>query len=167
MIIFLNEYKPSFFYKIRKKISFLILKYFSSNLISSLSKEYPPCGMQANKETRRVYPHSSRENLHFLRLAMYHGARRSIVVSRVQIPRARREYERESHGSKMMMFRGRENSLSLSSLVVVYRLADRSSSTSLAGNTNRDAKITFMSRICRQEGKREREEGGRVWHRVW
>lgn len=120
-------------------------------LIFLLSKKYIILEFgQVKRRDERMHT----RNLHFLRLSMYHNAWRSIVVSRACKFRARRIR------TEVKWWCFEEESFALSSPAAVYRLADRSSSTSLAGNTNRDAKITFMSRIYRREGKRERERAG-------
>lgn len=107
-------------------------------------------GTRTSSESQ-AYPHI--RNLHFLRLAAHHGhGDRSARANSEHGVRS------ESHGSGMMMFRGRLLSLlSPRCPPFVYHSVDRSSSTSLAGNTNRIAKITLMSQTYRERGDRERE----------
>lgn len=121
-------------------------------------REFPNEFECERREVRRPSGASTTRNLHFLRLSRHI----TTEIDRRVVSHAREFQARstsESHGSGMMMFRGRLRFPPASSALVPreYRLVDRSSATCLAGNTDRNAKITLASLARGERAKRETE----------
>lgn len=128
----------------------------------SSGKMHLPRRLGRVRSLRRIHV----RNLHFPCLATHYGTE---IDRRVRIPST--AYERVVRKWNDDVSRKDPPALSprCRPPPFVYHSVDRFSSTSLAGNTNRVAKITLMSQAYREREKTQEKERWeqRGWHRVW